>query len=401
MRKKIWIIIIIVVVLAGAGLGLKSCSKKAKAKATPKLQQESYTVALGKIVSKVEITGEIQPQIIVQIKSKVSGKIVKFYADENDYVKTGQIIADIEPDYNQASTLASVRSRLKTSEIRLKNAEKDLSDKTQMVKQNYVSQKEADLAKDELEQANLEHQQAVQQYELVRELDTGGKVTHVYATASGTVIQRPVQEGEMIISSNTSYGEGSVIMKVADLSHMIVKSNINEVDIAKFKLGQTATIKVDALPYEEFTGKITKIAPMAITDNNARAFPVEISFNKTSTQLKPGMTGNVSIIGATKDNVLIIPIRAVFTDDKNQDVVYLIKSETATPTPAKGKAVAVKTSAKAATVTGIAQPIATPVKLGSNDLQMVEVVEGLKEGNKISLTEPMGKTNLGMEFDAF
>jgi HlyD family secretion protein len=401
MRKKIWIIIVIVIVLAGVGLGLKSCGKKAKAKAAPKPQQESYTVVRGRIVSKIEITGEIQPQITVQIKSKVSGKIMKFYADENDYVKTGQIIADIEPDYNQASTLASVRSRLKNSEIRLKNAEKDLSDKTQMVRQNYVSQKEADLAQDELEQAKLEHQQAVQQYELVKELDTGGKVTHVYATASGTVIQRPVQEGEMIVSSNTSYGEGSVIMKVADLSRMIVKSNINEVDIAKFKPGQTASIKVDALPYEEFTGRITKIAPMAITDNNARVFPVEISFTKPGSQLKPGMTGNVSIIGATKDNVLVIPIRAVFTDDKNQDIVYLYKSETAKPAAPKGKPSADKTPAAPRDGTGLAQTIATPVRLGSNDLQIVEVVEGLKEGDKISFTEPVGKSNMDMEFDAF
>lgn len=401
MRKKIWIIIIIIVVMAGVGFGLKTCSRKAKAKAIPSVQQESYTVARGKIISKVEITGEIQPQVTVQIKSKVSGKIVKFYADENDYVKTGQIIADIEPDYNQASTLASVRSRLKTSEIRLKNAEKDLADKQQMVKQNYISQKEADLAKDELDEAKLEHQQALQQYELVKELDTGGKVTHVYATASGTVIQRPVQEGEMIVSSNTSYGEGSVIMKVADLSHMIVKSNINEVDIAKFKLGQTASIKVDALPYEEFTGKITKIAPMAITDNNARVFPVEISFAKTHPQLKPGMTGNVSILGETKDNVLVIPIRAVFTDDKNQDVVYLIKPDTAKPTASTGKASGAKAKAQTGSGTGFAQPTATPVKLGSNDLQIVEVVEGLKEGDKISLSEPAGKVNMNMEFNTF
>ncbi len=400
MRKKIWIIIIIVLLLIVVGVVVKSCKSKAKAKANPVAMQESYTVVRGKIESKIEITGEIQPQTTVQIKSKVSGKVVKFYADENDYVKTGQIIADIEPDYNQASTLASVRSRLKTSEIRLKNAEKDVTDKTQMVAQNYISQKEADLAKDELESARLEHQQALQQYELVKELDTGSKVTHVYATASGTVILRAIQEGEMIVSSNTSYGEGSVIMKVADLSRMIVKSNINEVDIAKFKTGQAATIKVDALPYEEFTGKITKIAPMAIVDNNVRVFPVEISFGKTSTQLKPGMTGNVSILGETKNNVLIIPIRAVFTDDKNQDVVYLNKPEAAKSTTT-AKATKNTATSKAVSGTAIAQPTATPVKLGSNDLQMVEVVQGLKEGDKISLTEPAGKANTSMNFQEF
>lgn len=393
MRKKVWRIIGIIVVIIIIGLVVKNIVKKKSAKPNTIQQEDSYTVTRGKIVSTIEITGEIQPQVVVQIKSKVSGKVVKFYVDENDYVKTGQIIADIEPDYNQASTLAAVRSRLKTSEIRLRNAEKDLADKNQLLAQKYVSQKEADLAKDELDSAQLEYHQALQQYELIKELDTGSNVTHVYATASGTVIQKPVQEGEMIVSSNSSYAEGSVILKVADLKRMIVKSNINEVDIAKFRLGQSATIKVDALPYDEFEGKITKIAAMAVVENNARVFPVELSLNKPGTMLKPGMTGNVSIKGETKDNVLIIPIRAVFTDSKNQDVVYLYKADSSKTVVSKEP---IK-SAKSKGMPAIPQTVSTPVKLGSNDMQNVEVIAGLKEGDKISLTEPMS-TNVNMQF---
>jgi HlyD family secretion protein len=394
MRKKVWRIIGIILVIVIIGFVVKGVIKKKTV--TPNLAQieDSYTVTRGKIVSSIEITGEIQPQVVVQIKSKVSGKVVKFYVDENDYVKTGQIIADIEPDYNQASTLAAVRSRLKSSEIRLRNAEKDLNDKRQLLSQKYISIKEADLAKDELDSAQLEYQQALQQYELIKELDTGSNVTHVYATASGTVIQKPVQEGEMIVSSNSSYAEGSVILKVADLKRMIVKSNINEVDIAKFKLGQTATIKVEALPYDEFEGKITKIAAMAIVENNARVFPVELSLSKPSALLKPGMTGNVSIKGETKDNVLVIPIRAVFTDKKNQDVVYLYQADSTQAVNPNAKGKTDKTKAVAAAP----KTVSTPVKLGSNDMQNVEVIEGLKEGDKISLTEPQN-ISMSMQFN--
>jgi HlyD family secretion protein len=400
MRKKWWIILSIAVVIGIGVFSIRSCGKKKLATALAQPATEEYVVKRGKIVSKVEITGEIQPQTVVQIKSKVSGKIVKFYVDENDYVKSGQIIADVEPDYNQANTLSGVKSRLQLGEIRLKNAQKDVADKQTLLGQNYITQKEFDTAKDELDSAQIEYASALQQYELVKELDTKGKVIHVYATAAGTVIQRPVQEGEMIISSNSSYGEGSVVVKVADLSRMIVKSNINEVDIAKFKLGQTATIKVDALPYAEYSGKITKIAPMAITENSARVFPVEISLLKSDTQLKPGMTGNVSILGETRDNVLVIPIRGVFSDDKNQDVVYLIKADKANsaakPTSVKGK------NAKlAAGMPAAVQTTATPVKLGSNDLQNVEVVAGINEGDKISLTEPASAGKMEMNFERF
>jgi HlyD family secretion protein len=394
-KKKICFVIIVIVIAMLAATVVRSCFFKKAVPSSATTQEESYTVKRGKIVSSIEITGEIQPQVTVQIKSKVSGKVVKFYVDENDYVKSGQIIADIEPDYNQASTLASIRSRLSASEIRLKNARKDLSDKQQMFTNNYVTQKEIDAAQDELNSAQLEYKQAVQQYELVKELDTDSKVTHVYATASGTVIQRPMQEGEMITSSNSSYGEGSVILKVADLNKMVVQANINEVDIAKFKQGQTATVKVDALPYEEFAGKITKIAAMASTVNNAIVFPVEISLTSPGKSLKPGMTGNVSITGETRDNVLIIPIRAVFTDDKNQDIVYLYKSGGAMQTQQKAK------PSKSKTADATTQTVATPVKLGGNDLQNVEVVEGLKEGDKISLQETKKTTTLNMQMQGF
>jgi HlyD family secretion protein len=391
-KRKFRRIAIIVIIVLAAVIAVMQLTQKKSVKQTGPAGENTYTVERGKIVSTIEITGEIQPQVTVQIKSKVSGKIVKFYVDENDYVKQGQIIADIEPDYNQASTLAAIQSRLKSAEIRVKNAEKDFNDKNRMVLQDYVSRQEADLAQDELTQAQLEYRQALQQYELVRELDTGKAVTHVYATASGTVIQRAVQEGEMITSSNSTYGEGSVLVKVANLSRMVVKANINEVDIAKFRQGQDAVIRVDALPYEEFTGKITKIAPMAVTVANAIVFPVEISLDKPGTLLKPGMTGNVSITGETKDNVLIIPIRAVFTDDKNQDIVYLYKD--AAEQKASGSD-STKTSPAANT------PVATPVKLGSNDLQMVEVVDGLKDGDKISLTDPTAGMNANIRFNQF
>ena len=392
-KRRLWLIIVIFIVAVIAVLTFRSCSKAKQAKTKTSTQEETYTVKRGDIISSLEITGEIQPQVTVQIKSKVSGKILKFYADENDYVKTGQIIADVEPDYNQASTIASIRARLTAAEIRLKNAQKDLHDKQEMASRNYISQDEVTKAEDELTAAQLEYKQAQQQYDLVKELDTESKVTHVYATASGTVIQRPVQEGEMIISSNSSFSEGSVILKVADLTKMIVAANINEVDIAKFKTGQTATVKVDALPYDEFSGRITKIAAMATTVNNAIVFPVEIRLDNPGSKLKPGMTGNVSILGDARKNVLIIPIRAVFTDDKNQDIVYLCKSAAV--------AASANTQKTAGSTVPAVQTIATPVKLGSNDLQYVEVVEGLKEGDIISLTEPAKSQNSMMQFGGF
>ena len=386
MRKKWKIIIGIAVVVVVVLVLLKGCGKAKKPGAVKTDTQETVSVSRGEISSRIEITGEVQPQTVVSLKSKVSGKIVKFYAAENDYVSSGQIIADIEPDYNQANTLFNTKAGLQKAEMSLTTARKDLADKAVLLEKQYISQDTYTKAVDAVKNAEIEFAQASSQYEMIRDLDVPGKVTHVYATASGVVIERNINEGEMVQSSLSSYGEGTVVMKIADLKKMIVKSNINEVDIAKFKLSQGAEIKLDALPYEEFHGKIVKIAPKAITENNAKVFLVEISINAEGYKAKPGMTANVSILGDSRQNVLVIPIRAVFSNDNNQDIVYLA--------PAKKAAPAKKTKGKAAIPEVSGTP--TPVKLGANDLQNVEVIEGLKEGDRILLNEPGGQKGFGM-----
>ncbi|MDP3114503.1 MAG: efflux RND transporter periplasmic adaptor subunit [Candidatus Cloacimonadaceae bacterium] len=383
MQKKWKIVIGIAVGIIVLGTLGRQCSKAGPKVAALDDESQTHTVARGQILSQIEITGEVQPQTVVSIKSKVSGKIVKFYVGENDYVSMGQKIADIEPDYTQANTLFNTKAQLQKAEIRLANARKDMADKTILLSKQYIPQQEYNNAENELKAAKIDFEQAASQYEMIRELDVPGKVTYVFATAAGMVIERKINVGEMVQSSINTYGEGTVLMKIADLTRMIVKSNINEVDIAKFTLHQEAKIKLDALPYESFEGRIIKIAPSAITENNAKVFPVEISINAGGEKVKPGMTAAVNIIGDSREDVLIIPIRAVFSDDKNQDIVYMMTGSTA-----KAGEKDPKTKTQSAT------PLATPVKLGANDMQMVEVVSGLKEGDKISLTEPQTKPNV-------
>jgi len=399
MRKKRTLIIIAVLLIVIVAVVLTRCGKaKAKNPADASAAATMHTVAYGNIDSKIEITGELQPETVVAIKSRVSGKIVKFYVDENDFVTSGQIIADIEPDYVQANTLFNTKATLQLAEITLAKARKDHQDNQVLLANNYISQSDFDHGQDALKNAEIQFEQASRQYEMIRDLDVPGKVTHVFATASGTVIERSVNEGEMVSSSINSYGEGTVVMRIADLNRMIVKSNINEVDIAKFKLKQQGTIKLDALPYEEFSGEIVKIAPMAITENNAKVFPVEISINATGKQVKPGMTAAVSILGDTREHVIVVPIGAVFADENNQDIVYLIPKPAAKAPSAKKSDQTKKPEEKKAMGPKAAEPelVATVVKLGANDFQMVEVISGLAEGDVISLKEPSSGVKAGM-----
>src|SRR5690554_3842834 len=254
MRKK-WKLIAIIIMVILIVIGFNRCRKGAGSQLG---QIDGYanehTVARGDIDSKIEITGELQPASTVAQKSRVSGKVVRFYKDENDHVKMGDIIADIEPDYNQANTLFNTKATLQRAELTLQQATKDFEDKTVLLENAYISQADFDSARDALRVAQIQYDQASSQYEMIRDLDVPGTVIHMYATSSGTVIERKVNEGEMVTSSINAFGEGTVVMQIADLSNMVVLSNINEVDIAKFEVGQKANIKLDALPYENFEG---------------------------------------------------------------------------------------------------------------------------------------------------
>ena len=365
--RKILILLCLTLVLSACKVGMKSGKDGLDVKIP------THTVKKGSIETKLDITGEVQPVSTIKVKSRVSGKILKFYVDENDFVNEGDVIADIEPDYNQAESISRTRSNLRLAEIRLAKSEKDFNDYTELYKKNYISLNDMSNANDEFESAKISHDQAMNQYELVKDIDLKDSVSKLYATTSGTVTSRLVEEGEMVSSSTSSYGEGTIIMHLADLSKMVVNSEVNEVDITKYRLKQQAAITVDAFPYDKFTGKVSKIAASAINQNGTKVFPVEIHLNGNIKSLKPGMTANVSIEGESREDIVVIPIRAIFTDDKGQDVVYLMKDGK----PEK----------------------AVPIKTGINDFQQVEIIEGVNEDDIITLSEPAALAPKSEEFD--
>ena len=359
MKKFIIIVVVIVIIVAVVGF----ISTKNKGKMKHKSEEvKSYIVKKGGITVKLEETGEIQPIKEIKVKSIVSGKILKFFVEEGDYIENGDVIAEIEPDYNQAEKIARVKSTLELTAIRLKNAKRDYQDKLKLFEDNYVSQKEIDSYEDALTEAEINYNAALQQNELIKDIETEGNVSKIVSTASGTVIQKSIEEGEMVVASTNSFSEGTVIVKLADLERMIVKSRINEVDISKIRKNQEVEIQVDAYPYTKYSGKITKIAAMAVDYNNIKVFPIEIEIIDVDEKLKPGMTANITIIGEKKKGILVVPIRTIFSDEDGQDIIYKVKNDT------------------------IAESCV--VKTGINNFQQVEIIEGIAEGDSISFSEP-------------
>jgi len=320
------------------------------------------TVMRGNISIRVDETGEIQPKTIVAIQSRVSGKILRLYVDENDFVTVGQHIADIEPDYNQARTIANIRNELRNSEIRHREAIRNLEEGEMLFANNFISEFDFERLQNNLEKAELDLEIARQQFALIEDIETRDNVSKVFSTATGTVIERRIEVGEMIQSSTTSFGEGTVLIRVADLSNMVVNSSINEVDISKISERQRANIRIDAFPYDSFSGVISRISAQARTENNVKVFPIQIEIDQRDNRLRPGLSANITIIGETRENILLIPIRAIFSDASGTDIVYRVVNDSIGPP--------------------------TFIRTGINDLQRVEILEGLDENDEISLQEP-------------
>ncbi len=372
MKKYFCRIILVLLVILISSCNV-SKGKKDRSKFGGKAKH--HKVELGTIVIKLEETGEIQPIREIEQKSQVSGKLVKFFVEEGDYVNKGDLIAMIEPDFNQAEAILRVNSNLKLSEIELENAREKYNKRKELFANNYISETELDNYKDAYTTAQINYNSALQQYELVKEIESDDNLSKLHSTAFGTIIQKPVEEGEMVVSSSGSYSAGTVILKLADLSRMIVDTKINEVDISKIEIGMKVNIQVDAYPYDNFDGEITKIAAMAINYNNVKVFPVEIELKEVDERLKPGMTANITIIGEERKDIVVIPIRCIFSDDEGNDIVYKVKNDTI------GSGDIVKT--------------------GINNFQQVEIIDGIAVGDTISTKEPESeKTNeMNIKFD--
>lgn len=373
MKKIIWIIIIVVVIaiVAFSVFGKKKATQEAEQKKTPTAVAKRDDISI--ILDEV---GEIRPVKEVNVKSKLSGRIINMYVKEGQFIHEGDIIAEIEPDMSQAQTLSRIKSNLKTTEINLENAKKDYESSKELFDKELISDEDWRDAQNALKLAQIDYDSALEQHQLVEEVGITEKNLKVTAPVSGMIIHKDVEQGEMVVSSE-SYSGGTVLITIADLSQMVIHTDINEVDIGKISLGRTAKITIDAFPDVMFSGKITHISPMAtIGNNNIRIFEVKVSIEDELTDLRPGMSANVTIIGQTRKGVVTVPIQAIFQDDNGNDVVYVVKSDT----------------------------LITPsiVKTGINDLQKVEILEGIAEGDTISLVEKydpnQNEQNFGRRF---
>jgi HlyD family secretion protein len=346
-------------------------------------QFQTASVTRGAITQAVTATGTLNPVVNVQVGSQVSGNIAKLFADFNSQVKAGQVVAQIDPVLFQA-TVTQAEGDLANAQAALELAKVNAARTQNLFTQKNSSQQDLDQAMANLHQAeaNVKIKQGA--------LDKAkADLDHCTITSpvDGVVISRNVDVGQTVAASL----QAPVIFTIAnDLTKMQIDTNVAEADVGVVEVDQDVDFTVDAFPARTFHGKVVQVRNAPITVQNVVTYDTVIGVDNPDLKLKPGMTANVSIVIAQKDNVLQIKNAALRyrpADAAPPEAKPSAAKPTGSPTSGQRGAGRPRGGERTVYVLSGSRPKPVQIKTGISDGIVTEVVEGLKEGDRIVTAE--------------
>lgn len=292
-------------VLFLALLAVSACnkSKAEEQEAAP----ETALVEKQDLNVRAEAAGLVEPITTVEIKSKASGEVTAVHVETGQEVQRGKLLVEVEPrDVRNAFAQAAADLEVATARAQTSAANKRRVE--QLRAQNVATEQELETAM--LEEANARAQlvKARTNVELARERMRDVTIT---APLNGTIIEKTIEPGNIIASASGTFGGGTTLLKMADLSVVRVRALVDQTDIGKIQPGQQARVTVEAYPGRPFTGQVMKVEPQAVVDQNVTMFPVLIHLQNDERLLKPGMNTEVEIEIAQRDDAIVIPNDAV------------------------------------------------------------------------------------------
>ncbi len=346
---------------------------------------QTATITRGAVTQAVTATGTLNPVVNVQVGSQVSGNIAKLFVDFNSQVKAGQVVAQIDPALFQA-TVTQAEGDLANAQAALELAKLNASRTQELFAKKTSSQADVDQAMANLHQA--EANAKIKQGALDK---AKADLDHCTITSpiDGVVISRSVDVGQTVAASL----QAPVIFTIAnDLTKMQIDTNVAEADVGVVKVGQSVDFTVDAFPMQTFQGKVVQVRNAPITVQNVVTYDTVIGVSNPDLKLKPGMTANVAIIVAHKDNVLQIKNAALRYRPPDATPVEIRRTSTSRPgRPGGGRSGAGQEGRAERTVyvlpTGASRPRPVQIKTGISDGITTEVMEGLKEGDRVVTAE--------------
>ena len=262
------------------------------------------TVQVGDITKGITATGTLQATTTVQVGSQVSGTIRELYADFNSHVTKGQLLARLDPTFYDAA-LTQAKANLSKAQADYATALKDEQRQKDLLKRQLIAQADYDVSENKLLDARAS---VTQQQALVKQAETNLGYTVIKSPISGVVVSRNVDKGQTVAASLNA---PTLFVIAQDLSSMQVAASVDEADIGQVVGGEQVHFTVDAYPGQEFDGTVQQIRINPVTTQNVVTYTVIILTDNPGGKLLPGMTATVTIINASRENVLKIPSAAL------------------------------------------------------------------------------------------
>lgn len=327
-----------------------------------KSEQAAYkTVPLGRgtIVEKALAVGTITPINEIQVKSKIAGNVKAIHAEVGDQINEGEFLVDIIPDPTPME-ITEARRNVEITQVAFKRAEREYERQKALLEKKLISEQAFETQTMNYEEARLRLKLNQERLSLIEKGKSGSESdaveTKVKAPITGTILEKFVNVGDPVVPL-TSYQAGTPIFTLADMSHLIFRGTIDEIDVGKVKLGMPTEIKIGALPGSMVEGKVSRISPKARKEDNATLFDIEINItNPDSVQLRAGYSANADIIINRARDVVQIPERLLIFEN---DSVFT-EVETAPSIVEK-----------------------RPISIGLSDGVFAEVTEGLAESTLV------------------
>ena len=378
-RRWPWLLVL-VVALGGGGYYWK---QKTAAPTGPRYLTGEITQ--GDVREAVETTGTVQPMVLVQVGSQVSGRIIRVLVDFNASVRAGQLLAEIDPTPFQA-TVAQARASVLSAEASLQRARVTEQLSTQNLARARALRERNLNAQADLDAAVAQHDLTLAEIAVARAegararatlqtAQTNLSFTRIVAPIDGVVIQRSVDEGQTVAASL----QAPVLFQIAnDLRHMRIVANVDEADVARLRQGMGATARVDAFPRETFQGRVAEVRFGATTTAGVVTYPAVIEVANPDLKLRPGMTATVNVVSAEHRNVLRVPNAALRYRPAGRGGDAGVRRQAETDREGRGRVFVLREG----------RPSRVPVEVGLADEMFTEVRgEGLAAGAQVITEE--------------
>ncbi len=370
----------------------------------PRVEARQVKVERGDIRLVVSATGEVKPSRQVELKCKASGQVLKFRKVEGDPVEAGEVLAELDPRTEQRNVereeaglasaearlalvrleatkaLAQGRSQVSGAAAEEKTRREDL-ERIEKLDRNVVTETDlanarlaVRLAEERRTQAEAELALATQRQEAdasmadadvkrarvqVADARERRADTEIRSPIKGILLRKSVEEGMIVSSGLTASSGGTTVAIVADVTALVVETNVDETDVGKVRVGQPATVSVEAHPGRSVKGRVDHLPPRGDLDSSIIVFKVLVGIPGSEFgMLRIGMTASVTILAEERQGVLLLPSEAVRSEGRKR---YVLKGETR-----------------------------AEVSTGIDDGTRIEVLTGVSEGETVTIPAPTG-----------